>query len=142
MKKVASSRMTWGHWKTMHQDTLVLSTDTGYRRDYSLDPYEGYYRVAGLMFPVGDVRKDLPPKEMIIGVSMADGAKAYPLNLLKKRPGIFRDQVDGESVSFKINAAGQVVEVSDSKGKPIPHIFAYWFAWQAFHPETSVYNAD
>ena len=142
LKKVPSSRTTWSHWKATHPDTTVLSTDTGYRRDYDLDPYEGYYRVAGLMFPVGDIRNDLPPKEMIVGVSILDGAKAYPLNLLKKRPGIFEDQVGGEPIKFTINAAGQVIEVSDSKGKAIPHIFAYWFAWQAFHPDTSVFKGD
>lgn len=29
--------MTWGHWRRLHPDTKVLSSETGYSRDYSTD---------------------------------------------------------------------------------------------------------
>jgi hypothetical protein len=41
----------------------VLSDDTGVYRDYSIDPYAGYYRIGSLMFPIGDVRQDMTAKE-------------------------------------------------------------------------------
>ena len=30
--------------------------------------------------------------------------------------------------------------VSLGDGRPLPHVFSYWFAWQAFHPGTRVYR--
>ncbi|HSG05403.1 MAG TPA: DUF3179 domain-containing protein, partial [Nitrospiria bacterium] len=35
---------TWEEWRKEHPNTLVLSTDTGYSRNYRRDPYEGYAR--------------------------------------------------------------------------------------------------
>ncbi len=35
--------ITWGDWKKLHPDTLVLTTDTGYIRSYATDPYGNYY---------------------------------------------------------------------------------------------------
>ena len=42
----------WGKWKTAHPDTLVLSDDTGFERDYTQDRYEEYRGSGNLIFPV------------------------------------------------------------------------------------------
>jgi hypothetical protein len=39
-----------------------------------------------------------------------------------------------------MSAEGEVVEARDGRGGEVPHIYAYWFAWQAFHPNTTVYR--
>jgi hypothetical protein len=65
LKKKPAERTSWKHWLEKHPQTMVLSTDTGFDRNYDVDPYEGYYRALGLMFPVGDVRTELKPKEMV-----------------------------------------------------------------------------
>ena len=74
LKKISAERTAWKHWLKKHPQTKVLSTDTGYHRDYSIDPYEGYYRALGIMFPVGDVRADLPAKEMVLGIEINGAA--------------------------------------------------------------------
>jgi hypothetical protein len=140
LDKVSSNRVNWRTWRKRHPNTMVLSTETGYRRDYARDPYEGYYRVGTIWFPVGDVRKDLSPKERVLGIQMGDEARAYDLGNLSKRAGILKDKVGGSTVRIEVNKDGQVVNVMDQEGNPIPHIFSYWFAWQAFHPKTTVYG--
>ncbi len=132
--------MDWGSWLKSHPRTLVLSTKTGHDRDYGRDPYQGYYNALGLMFPVGGVRRDLPPKEMVLGVELNGVAKAYPLSNLKKRPGTLKDRINGQEVLIEIDSKGQVVRVTDMEGHPTPRIFAYWFAWQAFHKKTLVFK--
>ena len=107
-----------------------------------MDPYEGYYRSLGIWFPVGDVRKDLSPKEMVLGIEIKGKAKAYPVSQLKKSPGILRDEVDGEPIEIEVAPNGEIAGVRDNTGKPIPAIFSYWFAWQAFQPETAVYREE
>lgn len=142
LKKLNSSRTSWKAWRKRYGNTLVLSTDTGHFRDYSVDPYEGYYRAVGIWFPVGNVRKDLSPKEMVLGIEINGKAKAYPLSALRKRTGILNDEVEEKQVLIEVSAEGEVVAVKDHRGEPISSIFSYWFAWQAFHPETAVYRVE
>ena len=125
----------------MNPDTMVLSTGTGYRRDYTIDPYEGYHQTGTVWFPVGEVRTDLSAKERVLGIEVKEEAKAYPLAQLSKQPGILKDTIGEILIQIEVNAGGEVVDVRDQKGTPIPHIFAYWFAWQAFHPKTTVYHS-
>jgi hypothetical protein len=140
LKRLTSTRTSWEAWKEKHPHTLVLSTNTGYSRNYSVDPYEGYYRSLGIWFPVGDVRKDLSPKEMVLGVEIKGKAKAYRISQLRKSPGILKDEVGGRPIQVEVAPDGEIVGVKDDRGKPIPAIFSYWFAWQAFHPKTTVYK--
>src|SRR5437870_5629196 len=48
---VALTHTTWADWKARHPDTLVLSAETGFSRDYSRDPYAGYESSSRIMFP-------------------------------------------------------------------------------------------
>jgi hypothetical protein len=142
LKKIPSSRSSWKAWRKRHPNTVVLSTDTGYSRNYSVDPYEGYYRSLGIWFPVGDVRTDLSPKEMVLGIEVKGETRAYPVSRLQKSPGILREKVGGVSIEIEVARDGEIVGVRDGEGKPIPTIFSYWFAWQAFHPNTTVYKGE
>ncbi len=72
--------ITWGDWKTLHPDTLVLTTDTGHIRSYATDPYGNYYAEPRIMFPVEHSDDRLHPKEIIIGFSQDDTYKAYKQN--------------------------------------------------------------
>ena len=137
-----TGRFKWKTWKKNNPATQVLSDDTGYYRDYSIDPYEGYYQVGALMFPVGDVRKDLSAKDRILGVEVGDKAKAYPLDWLRNNPGVHNDTVGNQNIQIEISSEGEIVAVRDEQGKPIPATYSYWFAWQAFHSETEVFNQN
>jgi hypothetical protein len=140
LSKLPSSRTSWKAWKKRHPDTLVLSTKTGYFRNYYKDPYTDYYRIGTIMFPVGDVRKDLSPKERILGLEVKNESRAYPLAQLQKGAGTTEDSVGGVTIHIEVSSDGEVLAVKDPQGEEIPHIFAYWFAWQAFHPDTTVYR--
>jgi len=140
LTQLVATRTKWKTWRKRHPKTLVLSDKTGYRRDYSIDPYEGYYRMGSLMFPVGKVRKDLPAKERILGIEIDNIAKAYPLEILTQRAGVLKDRIKDVTVQIVVDAEGEIVAVMNQEGKPIPHTFTYWFAWQAFHPKTKVYQ--
>ena len=47
LKKYPSTLTTWGKWRKAHPDTRALTFNTGYRRDYSEDPYADYYESRG-----------------------------------------------------------------------------------------------
>ena len=69
--------ITWGDWKTLHPDTLVLTTDTGHIRSYATDPYGNYYTEPRIMFPVDHKDDRMHPKEIILGFNHDDVYKAY-----------------------------------------------------------------
>lgn len=140
MTVLVSFRTKWKTWKHLNPKTTVLSDDTGYHRNYTIDPYEGYYRVGTIMFPVGEVRRDLPAKEPVLGISIGGYSKAYPLNTLRTRPGSIDDQIGDTSIQITVSPEGEVISVGDQKGNDIAATYAYWFAWQAFHPDTEVFK--
>ncbi len=90
------------------------------------------------MFPVGKVRLDLSAKARVMGVEIDGAAKAYPLERLKKRSGIIADQVGQTQIFIEVNPDGEVVAVRNASQEMIPHMFVYWFAWQAFYPDTLI----
>ena len=140
LEKIHSQRMSYGSWLKRHPKTEVLSTHTGFNRNYSYDPYEGYYRVGSLMFPVGNVRKDMHPKNRVLGIEVNGKAKAYPLDRIGQPSAVINDNLGGREVVIEMDENGQVVGVNDQSGEPLVHIYSFWFAWQAFHPDTLVYH--
>ena len=78
---------------------------------------------------------------MLTGFRLDNGkTKAFPLELIRKTPGTVENHLGDAVIRIKVNEEGQVSGVFDNKGTTIPHMFVYWFAWQAFHPETEVYR--
>lgn len=137
---IKSTRTSFKAWRKKHPGTLVLSSDTGYRRNYSSDPYEGYVRAGSLWFSVGKVRKDFKAMEMVLGIEVGGRAKAYPVSLLKKKPGTHKDKIGSTGIQIQVSDDGEVTDVTDEVGNPLIHLFGFWFAWQTAHPKTAVYK--
>ena len=136
---IAASQMKWRHWKQAHPRTKVLSAITGYARDYDLDPYAAYHDADESFFPVGPVRPELTPKTRVLGVAVDGAAKAYPLVLLTKKTGILTDRIGKHTIRIELSPDGEVFSVTGKSGQVLPHTTLYWYAWQAFHPQTQVY---
>ena len=92
------------------------------------------------MFPVGDVRRDFSAKERVIGIEVGRHSKAYALDTLTIQPGVIDDQIGDTAIQIIISSEGEIVAVRDEKGQDITATYSYWFAWQAFHPDTEVYD--
>lgn len=138
---IPSVTTTWKVWREQHPTTLVLSTQTGFRRDYSRLPYQAYAKSPNPMFPVKNEDARLSPKEKVVGVSVGDAHKAYPLKLLRERQGPLEDQIGKTRVTIQYDATADSAQVREAaSGKLIPSVIAYWFAWATFHPDASVYT--
>jgi len=137
-----ASHTTWRDWSQRHPDTLVLSTDTGYSRDYSRSPYEGYADSRRIWFPVGNRDQRYHPKEMVIGLELGGESKAYPFAELSAQSGAFTDTVGGREVTVEFDPANRTGRVLGADGEEIPTVIAFWFAWAAFHPDTAVFQGS
>ena len=133
---------TWSAWRKEHPDTLVLSPETGFTRDYRRDPYEAYARTDQLMFPPARQDDRLSPKEWVLGIEIDGQSKAYPFSILETKGKAFSDSLKGKNYVVCWNALAKSAKVVDQQGKPFPSLMAYWFAWYAFHPDTEIFHND
>lgn len=87
-------------WREFFPDTKLLSSSTGYSRNYRVDPYvrSGYTQNTDIFFPQGgpvDTRRH--PKEMVFGLARNGSALAYPYTDLAAQ-GVVNDRVNGDDI--------------------------------------------
>ncbi len=69
---------TWQTWKQLYEEPLVLTTDTGYGKDYTINPYEDYIAdPSHLSYPIEYEDNRLSFKERVLGIIIDGEAKAY-----------------------------------------------------------------
>lgn len=136
-----SSQMRWKAWRREHPEGKVLSTQTGHRRDYTRMPYAGYEDTERTMFPVPSTRKELRNKAWVAGIVIDDEAAAYSLASLKQK-GAAEDFVGGVAIRVTYEEESGAVRVTrKDSSEELPVVNAYWFAWQAFYPETKLWTS-
>lgn len=134
-----SEHISWQAWREKYPDGQVLSTETGYQRDYGSNAYASYFASDKTMFPVPQTRRELPNREWIIGVVINGQAKAYPADALPANQ-VLNDTVGGKKISLRYDADNRYPQVMGAKGNVIPSVMSFWFAWQAFYPGTELWK--
>jgi Protein of unknown function (DUF3179) len=98
---------SWSEWRSRHPETRVLSLDTGFRRDYGPGvAYREYFASPELMFPALVKDRRLRQKDLIFGVRVPGGVKAWPLASL----------ADGAVINDHIGFT-DVVVIGDASGR-------------------------
>ncbi|MEE8232411.1 MAG: DUF3179 domain-containing protein [Thermoplasmata archaeon] len=129
---------TWDRWRQRHPGTDVLTTETGFLRDYNRDPYglynpdpHGYYRNDNLIFPVMNQSDRFTAKKVVYGVKVGNEQLAIPAEEFQairvknitlggaplvalqdedlKVVRAFRREVEGTSLTFQ-HAEGQILD--------------------------------
>jgi hypothetical protein len=100
---------TWEQWLSRHPDTVVLSLDTGHRRNYVPGAaYGHYFSTDNTMLPVWQRSGLLPDKSRIFALRVEDIPKAYPVErLLSER--VVNDAIGNTPIV--LTAFGNEVEV-------------------------------
>ena len=142
LKLLPSTHTNWESWKARHPETLVMSDDTGYRRDYDRDPYRGYETSKRLMFGVNATNKKYHPKEKVIGIELGIVFKAYPFSELEKVKSPVRDVLGKTPIRIFYDRKTRTAVIRDENNRQMPSVVGYWFAWYTFHPETRVVSAE
>ena len=143
LQQIVASNTTWADWLGKHPDTLVMSTDTGYRFiNYDEDPYSDYKKSNRVWFPLTNTDKRQRRKEWVLGVTVGAQAKAFPLRQLFRQESPIQDSVGATRIRIEFDENNQTATVFDLNGEPLPSIQLYWFAWAAFHPDTELYDAN
>ncbi len=92
-----SLTITWDEFKKSFSGGSVLSRDTGFERNYTNDPYPGYYTNASIKFPISHKDDRLHPKTIVFGMDLGDGQAAYPIESVES-VGVINEEVAGKDV--------------------------------------------
>jgi len=191
---VPANTLAFEDWRAAHPGGKVLSRETGHRRNYGVNPYEGYDApdLRPFLFQ-GRPDPRRPPKERVVGLRIGDVARAYPWPVLATKR-VVHDTLGGERIvvfyqpgalsaldderielsraigatavfspaagdraltlepvadGFRDRETGTVWTLlgravrgplAGQRLRPVAHVDAFWFAWAAFHPSTTVHG--
>lgn len=142
LKIIPSSHTSWQAWRKKHPNSKVLSDKTGFSRDYSRSPYGDYNKNKNTYFPVAFRNKKYHPKERVLGVTINGKHKVYPFTeLAKGSKNSLNDSFAGTQLRLNFDVDNRDGVIKDSKGRIIPSINTFWFAWYAFHPDALIYQS-
>lgn len=135
-----SRTMRWREWRKLHPRTTVLSRDTGHQRPYGRSPYGNYATSDELRFPAPQDRRH-HPKTPTVGLRIAGGpARAYPAVEVVRAGGVVEERLAGRRVRVAYDPERETFSVDVPADVEI--VEGYWFAWMAFHPESTVFAAE
>jgi len=119
LSRYPSTLMTWSEFKSTFASGQVLSRDTGYRRDYTQNPYEheGYSTSPAIWFPLDPEDDRLSPKSLVFGVEKQSVSAVFPVDSWAEFDTI-RSQLQDDTILLP----------------------SYWFCWAAMHPGTEIYS--
>jgi hypothetical protein len=103
-----SQKTSWGEWRKLHPDTLVLSHHGS--RTIGYDAYADYHRKDETgIYPARNIDKRLSTKTTVIGIEINDKHKAYPFSLFNNTK-IVTDKFQGLNLLvYRNNETGSVM---------------------------------
>ena len=147
LRLLPSSMTTWSAWRAQHPETTVLSTNTGFRRDYASSPYGPYFASDELMFPVEKKQRRkvdrLKNKDPMALVSIGAEMKAYAVKDIAagaNECGYVDDVVGGQRIRLYPTAADSSARVVTAHGDAVPVAYLYWFSLDALLDRFQLYE--
>ena len=114
---------TWEEWVAEHPDTTVISPVTGLYEPSSYVPesdpssfYHDYRSSPDTRFPVWQRSDQLVTKDVVLGVEIGDGSKAYRLPV-SQQSRVINDEVGGTSLVVIASATSQSGRAYESRGR-------------------------
>ena len=137
---VAGDRQTWASWKAEYPAGTVLWPDNDRAADYEGEwPYGDYAEKEATIFPFDINRRDFKTKVRLVGLVWEGKARAWPVEKLALRES-FYDSIGSRQLKITYDAKAQKTQIRDLMTRELlPAVSVYWFAWQAFYPDTSVW---
>lgn len=137
LKMVPVSVAPWELWRSEHPATLFMEPPNP-NIDYGPDLDPAYSASHTTLFPRHCADDRLHPKELVAGVRLKGGKRAYPLSLFSEGRA-YTDSFEGEEVALERRGESVVVSVA---GLRLPATTLYWFAWIEFHPDTTIWSGE
>lgn len=126
---------TMGDVKAQFPDALVLSEDTGYRRDYGRNPYAGYEESDQFIFAPSAQDSQFPSKTIMAAFKAGDTPVATPWLKLREA-GLATIEIDDIVYTLDVSDTGELT-ITDNAGSEYPFYFEMWFSFAIQHGDTA-----
>jgi len=104
LRQLASIQTTWARWLEAHPETLVMTDQTGYVREYTFDTRPAAYRASPEVdLPYSQSSDLLAPKDRTYTIEINGTRVAYSLGDLR-RSEVLNDDVEGTTVVLVADA--------------------------------------
>lgn len=120
LPQIPAFHMTWGQWKELHPDTIVMTVPEACHHEDARHGHgrEEFFSRPGMDPPLiqtitGELDGRYPENEMVLGINAAEMLKAWPLREVQKSGGAVHDRMGkAPIVVFAGPAADQVTMAS------------------------------
>ena len=127
----------WARWQKKHPNGKVLSTDTGFEADYSIDQYAQYRSRKKLFMRVSDKDNRVHPKTVVFGASI-DGQPVAVTEAAFENSGEIEASVAGRNLTLAMADDGAVTILDRDSREEWSTGRLFWFAWYTFNPSTEL----
>lgn len=124
--------MSLDAFKDEHAGAEVVNNETGYRRNYTISPYRGYFGSDSLMVDVKGYGGALPKKTLGLGVSAGEGAWFVPEAEIGT--GMTLETPAGEVEIVPTVGGFEVASAPDG----VRTAQTFYYSWSAFYPHTEI----
>jgi len=113
--------MTWEGWRTLHPETRVVTSGTGFGLNYQVYPYDDYDRIDNpeTLFPMPGFDDRRFPKERVLGIPSGDGGIALPFGELDRTGGNTATTVAGDVVFWDARRQTAMAYRPELDGSPL-----------------------
>ena len=127
LAQIPSHIVSFANFKDKNAEGLVLSRETGIRRDYGRNPYPGYDNIDSSPFLFrGKTDDRLPPMERVLTLKSDASTLLFGLSMLKDQPVLntkFEDKPVAVFAFASMNSALDKSEIHESKLIPSAAIY-------------------
>ena len=124
-----------GEIKAQHPSAMILSENTGHRRDYASNPYGGYDQDDRFVFRPSFNDPRYFAKDIFVAFTV-DGSPAAAPWLALENGRTYTTDVDGKPVT--LTKTDNNLEITGPDNSSIPFYFEMWFSWAVQHQDAGV----
>ena len=114
---------TWEEWLAEHPNTTVLSLETGFYHPSAYRPqsdpiavYQHYFNSPDTLYPVPNRSDALDTKEVVLGLSVGDAHKAYPVDVLQSER-VVNDALGDVEIVVIASSESQAASAYERRGQ-------------------------
>ncbi len=127
--------LTIGEVKSQYPNALIMSEETGHRRDYARNPYSGYEDSEEFIFSPSKQDQRYPSKTIFVAFDVDGTPVAVPWLDLKNGQ-TYDTEIKGQSI--KLSKQNNELTIIRAEGQEIPFYFEMWFSWAVQHQDSGI----
>jgi hypothetical protein len=110
------------------------------RIDYRYSPFQNYWIEDEIPFQVKARDRRYHAKEVVLGVVVKGRARAYLGSIATREEGRVDDRFEGARIRARYDTNTGLFRWDVPPGVDVTE--CYWFAWKAFHPDTTIWKDE